>query len=302
MAAVPPAAGAAAAAAAAPPFALAPALAGGGAPINYATRAGQAMYAQATEKLPYLFRGKQSSLPAFLQALCDCSQSAGWDDIFTITIGQDHAAGNDMERNLITQYGEITLNHVRNNATTDYIGAPVRNAQISHQIYQRIRKSITDEVSEHLVTESANFYVNDVPDGPSLIMTWINIYFVKTNATPTTLRLKIAEAHVLIVEHQYDIDTFNTELNSYIQQLAANGEATQDLFTHLTKAYKLVPDKAFQAYVRSKIDAHNDGTGAITTLQLMEFAKQKYDELLEYQQQVGMERDETQRKVTHEGI
>lgn len=277
-----------------PAFALAPALAGGGAPIDYTTRAGQAMYSQATEKLPYLFRGKESSLPTFLQALRDRADAAGWEDIFTITIGAD-GAGNAINRNLLTQYGEITLTNVRDNAAADYIGQQVRNAQISHQIYQCIRKSITDEVSERLVTESENFYVQGVPDGPAFLMTLINIYFVKTNATPTTLRLKIAEAHILIVEHEYDIDKFNTELNGYIQKLAANGEETQDLFAHLTKAYKLVPDKSFQAYIRTKIDTHNDGTVTITTLQLMEFAKQKYDELVE--EHTWMHKDETEQKL-----
>ena len=49
-----------------------------------------------------------------------------------------------------------------------------------------------------------------------IMRTLINIYFVKTNATPTILCLKIAVAHILIVEHQYNIDTFNMELNRYI--------------------------------------------------------------------------------------
>ena len=216
------------------------------------------------------------------------------DDIFTITVGQD-ANNNDINRNLLTQYGEITLAQVRNNAIADYAGQHVRNAQISHQIYQCLRKSITKDVSERLVTETGSFYINGSPDGPSFIMTLIDIYFVKTHATPSNLRLKLAEAHLLIAEHEYNIDRFYTELNGYVQKLAANGEQTQDLFAHLTRAYKLVPDKAFQQYIRTKIDTHNDGTATLTTTQLMAFAKKKYDELLD--DKVWMLKDETQQQL-----
>ena len=276
------------------PFALAPALAGANAFIDYSTRAGQAVYADATAVLPYIFEGSDSSLPAFLQAIRDRSDRAGWDDIFTITIGQD-ANNNDINRHLLTQYGEVNLSHVRDNALADYAGQQVRNAQISHQIYQCLRKSISKDVSERLVTETESFYINGSPDGPSFIMTLIDIYFVKTNATPSNLRIKLSEAHVLIAEHEYNIDCFNTEVNGYVQKLAANGEKTQDLFAHLTKAYKLVPDKAFHQYIRSKIDTHNDGTTPLSATQLMAFAKKKYDELVD--DKVWMLKDETQQQL-----
>ena len=61
-----------------------------------------------------------------------------------------------------------------------------------------------------------------------------------------------------------------------------------------------LPDKAFQAYVRSKIDAHNDGTSVITTtIQLMEFAKQKYNnELLE--DTAWISKDKTEQSHLHQ--
>ena len=56
---------------AAVPFALATALVGGANPIDYSTHAGQALYASATAPLPYRFEGRESSVPAFLQAIRD---------------------------------------------------------------------------------------------------------------------------------------------------------------------------------------------------------------------------------------
>lgn len=184
-----------------------------------------------------------------------------------IGIGQD-AAGNNILRNLLTQYGEITIAQVRNNAVLDYAGMDVRNRQISHQIYQCLRSSINDDVVERMVTETSQFYIGEEPDGPLFLMTLINVYFIKTNATPSTIRLKIADASILIAELEYDIDRFNTTLNSYVQQLASHGEHTEDLFAHLCKAYRLVPDAGFKTYILQRIDAHNDGTLVLTPLQL----------------------------------
>lgn len=49
-------------------FALAPALVGNQQPIDYSTPAGQALYSQATEKLPYFYEKKKSSIQGLLQA------------------------------------------------------------------------------------------------------------------------------------------------------------------------------------------------------------------------------------------
>ena len=163
------------------PFALAPALVGVDQPLDYSTRAGQNLYASAIAELPYRFTGKEASLPAFLQAIRDRSAQAGWNDIFSITIGLD-AQGNNINRDLLTQYGEISLLNVRTDATNDYIGHQVRNAQVSHQIYQCLKKSITDSVAERMVTEAENYIINGFPDGPSFLMTLIQVFFVKTEA------------------------------------------------------------------------------------------------------------------------
>jgi len=104
-----------------PPFALAPALAGADQPIDYSSRAGQTLYAQATAELPYTFEGKSSSLPAFLQAIRECADATGCDDIFAINIGQD-VNSNDIQKNLLTQYCEITIENVHQKAQVDYIG------------------------------------------------------------------------------------------------------------------------------------------------------------------------------------
>ena len=265
-----------------PNFALAPNLAGAGVPIDYSTRAGQALYSNATQELAYVFNGKDSSLPAFLQAIRDRVASCGWNDIFDITVAQD-ANGNDVFKNILTQHGEITLQQVRANAEADYIGAQNRNAQISHQVYQCLRKSIGPSVTERLVTETDKYFMGQpphpVPDGPAFLFTIISIYSVTTKATPMQTRIKLSDAHNLMVELDYDVDKFNNEINSYIQQLSSNGETSVDVFAHVSRAYKNVKDDEFKRYMNSVIDNHNDGTRTITYTGLMDKAKTKYEEL-----------------------
>jgi hypothetical protein len=262
------------------PFALAPALVGAqqGDPIDYSTRAGQNLFTAAVKPLPYIFEGRESSVVTLLQAVRDKSAASGWNDIFSITIGQD-AAGNDIVRELLTHYGEVTLTNVRENALTDYIGLEVRNAQISTQIYQCLRESISAAVSERLVTETENYFFGETPDGPALLKTLIDIYLLQTKGTPTQLRLAISQAPQKIVECGYDIDSFNTTIDAYVQQLASSGETTQDMFAHLSQAYKLVPDKNFKNYITAKVDAHDDRSQLITARELMSLAKNKFDEL-----------------------
>ena len=99
--------------AAIPPFALAPALVGAGQPLDYSTQVGQHLYSTATTELPYTFNGKNHPHQHFLQATCDCAAQSGWDNIFEITTD----AG---PRNLLSQYGEISIENVRADAGLDY--------------------------------------------------------------------------------------------------------------------------------------------------------------------------------------
>ena len=93
---------------AAQPFALTPAMVGGNLPIDYTTRSGQSLFNNGIAPLPFTFDGKPESLQPWIQAFRDKAGSNGWDDILTITVGHD-AQGNNIERNLLTQFGEISL-------------------------------------------------------------------------------------------------------------------------------------------------------------------------------------------------
>ena len=112
-------------------------------------------------------------------------------------------------------------------------------------------------------------------------MSLINVYSVCTTETSATVRTKISESHLIIAELEYDADSFKTLVESLVKKLAVNGEHSEDLFAHIARTYKNIPDAKFHPYITSCIDIHNDGTGIISAKELMNKAKAKYDELME---------------------
>ena len=107
------------------------------------------------------------------------------------------------------------------------------------------------------------------------------MYSVRTTEASVTVRTKIVWSHIIIAEPAYDVDSFNTLVESLVKKLAANGEQTEDLFAHITREYKNIPDAKFHPYITAHIDNHNDGTSILSSKDLMNKAKAKYGEILE---------------------
>ena len=95
------------------------------------------------------------------------------------------------------------------------------------------------------------------------------------------MRIRMSKAIELMEKSEHDIAQFNRTIKSMVQELTANGEKTEDLFAHLTQAYKAVPQDEFKNYITSKIDLHDDGTASLTPNELMTKAKTKCDEMTE---------------------
>ena len=124
-------------------------------------------------------------------------------------------------------------------------------------------------------------------------MTLIDVYSVCTTATSASLRTKIVESHLIIAELEYDVDSFNTLVESLVKKLAVNRENTEDLFAHVAREYKKIPDAEFHPYITAHIDSHNDGTGILSAKELTNKTKAKYEELLKnkaWMQQGGTEK------------
>lgn len=78
----------------------------------------------------------------------------------------------------------------------------------------------------------------------------------------------------------HNIKTFNTYVENLVKALAARGKSTNDLLTNLFKAYMVVSDKQLKTYINGKLERYEEGL-IISSLQLMDWAKMRYDILVE---------------------
>jgi len=103
-------------AAAVPQFALAPGVHGGAAFIDYGTSEGQKLFKNMTVALKNEFDCSTQDLKVFLSNISDRAGQYGWEDV--LEVPEDVAAVPAVNRNLLTEYGLISIEQVRAHATT----------------------------------------------------------------------------------------------------------------------------------------------------------------------------------------
>jgi len=130
-------------------FALTPALANPD-PVDYNTSEGMKLYKSATEKLHHTFDGETGSLRLFLQALQQRADAFGWESILTVPDDQN------IGRNLITEYGRVSMANVIAHATT-HVHTQTRAAQNSAQLFTCIYDSLSLEALLKVSTDSSTY-------------------------------------------------------------------------------------------------------------------------------------------------
>ena len=84
----------------------------------------------------------------------------GWQPIITIPVTPTPNALNPnpapVNMDLLTQYGQITLGDIQAHAMT-YIGQPIRNNQLSLQLYDCLSNPVSKDVQERMVTERPTY-------------------------------------------------------------------------------------------------------------------------------------------------
>ena len=155
----------------APVFALTPGLANPMQPWNYGTSEGLKIFTFASSKLqdtPY--NGDVKGLKMFLIALGKRGESYGWNTtLFNIS---NQEAGNPQDKNLLTQYGVLTLENCQAHATA-YIGNPNRAAQASVMCLNAITASVGPDLMMKLVNRQMDYTLTPahVMDGTCIVYT-----------------------------------------------------------------------------------------------------------------------------------
>lgn len=246
--------------------------------ISYHTSEGRKFYSKATSQLAdEKFGCEADDLLAFLEDLARRSNEFGWnsDGVGIMEIPDDPLNENTTYTSLLENYGEFTLATIRAHELT-YINSVSRAAQDTVLLYHCLMNSLSREGKSKVMLWKHDYMVGDVPSGNLLLKIIIQESCIDTNATTSTIRLRLSNLDKYLPTVGYDIAKFNQYVQQQVKSLSARGERTQDLLTNLFKGYLSAKDRVFCAYINSKKEKHEEGQN-ISTDQLMKWARNKFD-------------------------
>ena len=261
-----------------PAFALTPSLAVAGY-LDYNNPSHIKLFKSATYPFAQEFDVNQEGLKLFLENFKQRAFISNWWP--TLTINRNGRA-----LNLIDNYGMFTMEEVTNHAQT-YLQQPNRNAQNSVQILECLSASLTEQgrqkvalkVDQYTVTP-AGAGAQPIADGLCYFKVIIQLAYLDTRATSTTICNRLAALSSKISEFDDDVVMFNEYVETQVAALEARGKESNDLLVNLFNAYSSVSDSSFHPWIRAKKDAYNEGQD-YTVEQLLTLAKNKFMELKE---------------------
>jgi hypothetical protein len=221
------------------------------------------------------YDGTPENLKGFLDRLQQKAADYTWlDTVLKIQVSPGPPA---VTRNLIDDYGNITLEQVQTQAKT-YIGLEggSRTWQNSHQMKTCIFDSLTTAFQNRVNLEKAKWHIDGHPDGACLLKVVISLAYIDTQATSAFIRTELTRMDTKIASLNYDIKKFNAWVKGQVSALAARGETTSDLIVNLFKGYEAVPDRVFKDYIEQKKSNFEEGS-AITSDELMQLAQNKFE-------------------------
>ena len=240
-------------------------------------------YHKATARLDKeeLFDCTPDNMNHFLKTFCQRANEYGWDDDVTgvLMIPDDHQDPNSELKYLPTHYGEISIDTITR-FEKSYLGGAQRLAQDSYMIHKCLMNSLSKEGKmkveswerEYLITNDAGTMV---PSGNLLLKVIIRESHLDTNATTQSIRMKLSNLDEYIVKIESNIIKFNGYVKLLVNNLAARGQRTEDLLTHLFKGYQAASDRTFVRYINEKIERYEEGED-IHSDTLMQLADNKF--------------------------
>jgi hypothetical protein len=249
--------------------------------LDYGTKQDRDYYKQAVEKLEGdLYDGK--NLPVFLKKVEGKAYQFGWLNLLSYT----YQGNPPVTKNMLQHYGEITMTDVRQKTLT-YLGLCNRNDQDSDMLYNCLRKSISDGMFAKISKEVSKYRYDingeSLFDGPSYLMTIIDLTYVNTKANITAARDNLSSlSEYMDSLPDSNVETFNDYVKEQLETLDAGGENTTELVTNLFKGYARAKDDTFRDWVRIKKMEYNDGTYHINPngIDFMNAARKHYKDLL----------------------
>ncbi|CAB9525983.1 unknown protein [Seminavis robusta] len=258
-----------------------PARANGTNTFDYTTREGQSIFRDNTKSLyrdnEDCFNLSSTKLNGFMSKVEHRANNAGW-TIMNVDVGEGHF------RNIATQYGEVTMDHVWEYVHT-YDSAFNRADQDDAQLFACLIASTTTGAQETLALKE-NLYTTATGEKSGLLYLKLIIQesTIETKSTMNSLWTKITAGMPSMMEERgNNILKFNDDVRSVQKQLRARGENPEHLIPQLLSVYANCEDEdtPFHRYIETVENNYNEGTLELTTDTLMHKADQKYKDLIE---------------------
>ncbi|GAX10178.1 hypothetical protein FisN_3Lu402 [Fistulifera solaris] len=259
------------------PFALSPGLSSHQV-IDFSTREGSRLYEMATKQIgDERFDCDPGRMRSFIEGLSIRASNFGWGPIFNIPDNIEAIVQNTT--NLLSNYGDITLEHIQDHART-YISTPSRAAQDSYMAANCLISSLSPTAIDRITIWRDQYTINGIPSGPCLFKVIIRETYIDTNATVTHIRTQLSSLDQYLPKIQLNITKMNQQVKQLLEGLAARGETTNDLLANLFKGYKAASDRTFVNYILKKEEDYHEGL-PMTPDHLMNLADNKYKTLVQ---------------------
>ena len=249
------------------------------------------LYNKAIAPLEAKFDGEADNLAVFLASVRDRARHFNWHRLITVPIDDGTT------RNLLTHYGQVSLDNARAHATT-YVNTPTRDAQDNDMFYYFLADSFTNEFRAMVLLYADTYTVTNVPVASALLKQIIILTRVDNPASTMHIREMLIESKQKLLQLKGNITEFNQWVRKQMGRLHAREQEAVDLLYYLWKAYKAAPDEEFVVYIKDLKSQADDGRATYTAEDLMVRAENKYEaRLLDDENTWGKPTDEQEKIV-----
>lgn len=252
--------------------------------INYESKIGSTLYRNATAPLfqsTEKYNLSSELLNSFLDAVSRRARSCGF-GIMTIPNGPPP---HGINKNIVTQHGELSINMIREYITDlIMVAGGNRESQEDEQLFTCLMDSITKEAISTVSLKEEEYSVNNELPGVLLLKVIICEAQIDIKSTANLLMEKLSSGMPnIMAECGNNVKLFNEQIKSIRKKLVARGEGPTNLVPQLLRTFGECDgaEGPFSRYIEQLENAYTYGRTVLNTEILMQSAETKYLELVE---------------------
>ena len=226
----------------------------------------------------------------FLASVRDRAQRFNWQRLITVPIDDR------MTRNLLTHYGQVSLENTRMHATM-YINMPTHDAQDNVMFYNFLADSLTNEFRTSVLLYADAYSVTNIPVPSSILKQIIILTSVDNPASTMHIWEMLMESKRKLFLLKGNITEFNQWVRKQMGRLHAREQVAVDLLYYLWKAYKAAPDDEFVVCIKDLKNQCDDIRAIFTAEYLMVCTENKYEARLLDEENAWGKPTEDQEKI-----